>query len=46
LQSIARHYLRPPRRSGLLLGYAGLSVRELEAAMEVFGQCVRELAPH
>jgi GntR family transcriptional regulator/MocR family aminotransferase len=45
LQSIAPHYLRPPRRSGLLLGYAGLSVRELEAAMEIFGQCVRELAP-
>ena len=45
IYSIAPHYLRPPRRSGLLLGYAGLSVRELEAAMQVFGKCVREVAP-
>ena len=45
IHSIAPHYLRPPRRSGLLFGYAGLAVRELEAAMQVFGECMRALAP-
>ena len=45
IHPLAPHYLRPPRNSGLLLGYAGLSVRELEAAMRVFGDCVRAIAP-
>jgi GntR family transcriptional regulator/MocR family aminotransferase len=45
LYPIAPHYLAAPRRAGLLLGYAGLSVRELEAAMQVLGECIRETAP-
>ena len=41
---LARHYLKPPRRNGLVLGYAGLSVRELEAALQVFGACLSAVA--
>lgn len=40
LQSIAVHYLGPPPRPGLLLGYAGISAAELPAAMRLFGQCL------
>lgn len=40
---IEPHYVTPPPRPGLLLGYAGLSVNELREATELFGQCIREL---
>lgn len=44
LYPIARHYLQPPTRQGLLLGYAGLSPAELETAMRLFGRCLDEMA--
>ncbi len=44
LHAIHPHYLRPPPRPGLLMGYAGLAPEELRAAAEVFGRCLREVA--
>ncbi|MGH8078823.1 MAG: PLP-dependent aminotransferase family protein, partial [Lysobacter sp.] len=42
LYSIAPYYLQPPDRAGLLMGFGGLSVAEIEAATELFGRCLRE----
>ncbi len=41
LYSIAPYYQRPPDRAGLLMGYAGLSVGEIEQAVNLFARCVR-----
>lgn len=43
LHPIAPHYQKPPRKAGLLIGYAGLSVSELAAATRLFGRCMDEL---
>jgi GntR family transcriptional regulator/MocR family aminotransferase len=40
LHPIASSYQRRPRSPGLLLGYAALSVLEIEAAMAVLDQCM------
>lgn len=45
LYSIAPMYGRPPDRAGLLMGYCGLSVREIEQAMALFGACLDDLFP-
>lgn len=45
MQSIARHYLNPPPRPGLLIGYAGISAADLTEAMRLFGQCLQSIAP-
>jgi GntR family transcriptional regulator/MocR family aminotransferase len=42
LYSIAPYYQRPPDRAGLLMGYAGMSVGEIEQAVNLFGGCVQE----
>ena len=41
LYPIAPYYLRPQSRSGLLLGYADLPPADLDAAMRIFGECLR-----
>jgi GntR family transcriptional regulator / MocR family aminotransferase len=43
LHPIAPHYKKPPRTPGLLLGYAALSVTEIEAAMRVLKECIKEV---
>lgn len=42
LYPIAPYYLAPPDRAGLLLGYCGLSVAEIEQAVAVFETCLDE----
>jgi GntR family transcriptional regulator/MocR family aminotransferase len=43
LYSMAPHYLNPPPRPGLLLGYCGLPVTALREAMQLFGQCLDDM---
>lgn len=43
LYPMAPHYLVPPARPGLLLGYCGLSVTTLREAMQLFGQCLDDM---
>ena len=43
LYSIAPYYLQPPDRAGLLMGFGGLSVAEIQAATELFARCLREV---
>jgi GntR family transcriptional regulator/MocR family aminotransferase len=38
LHPIRPHYLRPPTRAGLLMGYCGLSVAQIREAMPVFAR--------
>ncbi len=45
LYPITPLYVDPPDRAGLLMGYCGLSAREIEQAMAVFGACLDELFP-
>jgi GntR family transcriptional regulator/MocR family aminotransferase len=40
LYSISPYYLDPPDKAGLILGYAGLPVRDIELALEVFRRCL------
>lgn len=40
---IAPHYLKPPARPGLVLGYAGLPVEDIEEAMRLLGRCLDEV---
>ena len=42
LYSISPYYLEPPDRAGLILGYAGLPVGDIEKALEVFRACLEE----
>jgi GntR family transcriptional regulator/MocR family aminotransferase len=42
LYPIAPYYLKPQSRHGLLLGYADLPPADLDAAMRIFGECLRE----
>ncbi|MFC3552048.1 PLP-dependent aminotransferase family protein [Lysobacter cavernae] len=42
LYPIAPYYLDPPDRAGLLLGYGGLSVAEINEAMKLFEICLQE----
>lgn len=42
LYPIAPYYLDPPDRAGLLLGFAGLSVAEIDGAMSLFEECLRQ----
>ena len=46
LHPMAPHYLEPPVRQGLLLGYCGLSVVELREAMQLFGHCLDHFERH
>ena len=43
LYAIAPYCLKPPPRPGLVFGYAGLPPADIEAAMRLFGRCLREL---
>jgi GntR family transcriptional regulator / MocR family aminotransferase len=45
LYPIAPLYAVPPDRAGLLMGYCGLSTREIGEATEVFGSCLDALPP-
>ncbi|MEZ0469443.1 PLP-dependent aminotransferase family protein [Luteimonas salinilitoris] len=45
LYSISPRYLDPPDRAGLLMGYGGLSVAEIEQAVALLGCCLDELFP-
>lgn len=40
MHSIVPHYINPPARPGLLMGYAGISAADLTQAMRLFGQCL------
>jgi GntR family transcriptional regulator / MocR family aminotransferase len=42
LYSLSPLFLRAPARTGLLLGYAGLSVAEIQAAVRILGTCLRD----
>ncbi|HSC09797.1 MAG TPA: PLP-dependent aminotransferase family protein, partial [Rhodanobacteraceae bacterium] len=41
--SIAPYYMKPSARPGLILGYADLPPADLEAAMRLFGECLRDV---
>lgn len=43
LAPISQYYIAPPDRAGLLLGYATLSVAEIEQAVALFAQCLDEM---
>jgi GntR family transcriptional regulator/MocR family aminotransferase len=43
LQSIGPHFKRQPAPAGLLLGYAGLSAKQLRAASALLAQCLRDI---
>jgi GntR family transcriptional regulator/MocR family aminotransferase len=43
LYPIHPYYRNPPKRPGLMLGYAGLSAEALERAGELLGKCLEEL---
>jgi GntR family transcriptional regulator/MocR family aminotransferase len=43
IYAMAPHYLHPPSRQGLLLGYCSLSTGELREAMKLFGACLDEI---
>lgn len=38
-------YIDPPDRAGLLMGFASMSVLEIEEAVEVFARCLDEVFP-
>lgn len=42
LHSIAPHYIDPPDRAGLLMGYGGMSAQEIEKALLIFARCLDE----
>jgi GntR family transcriptional regulator/MocR family aminotransferase len=42
LYAIAPYYLNLPERFGLLMGYGGLSVAEIEQALAIFAHCLQE----
>jgi GntR family transcriptional regulator/MocR family aminotransferase len=44
LQSIGPHFKRQPAPAGLLLGYAGLSAKQLRAAAALLAQCLDEVS--
>ena len=44
LHPIGPHYRRTPAPAGLLLGYAGLSAKQLRAAAELLGRCLEQVA--
>lgn len=43
LHSIVPHYKNPPPQLGLLLGFASLFPRQIEAATKILGECLRHL---
>jgi GntR family transcriptional regulator/MocR family aminotransferase len=43
LHPVEAHYLKPPPRPGLILGYCGLSPGALREAMQLFGKCLDEI---
>ena len=45
LHPISPYYLAPPDRAGLLMGFASLSVLEIEEAVQVFARCLDEMFP-
>lgn len=45
LHPIAPFYLRPPPRPGLLMGYAGLPLADIDAALQLFVECMDEVVP-
>ena len=42
---IAPFYLQPPVRQGLLMGYAGMPLAEIDAALQLFAECMDEAVP-
>jgi GntR family transcriptional regulator/MocR family aminotransferase len=44
LHQIHPHYTQAPEWPGLLLGFGGLSVAQLNAATALLGRCLAELA--
>jgi len=43
MYGMAPHYLNPPVRQGVMLGYCGLSTTELRDAMKLLGACMDEI---
>jgi DNA-binding transcriptional MocR family regulator len=41
IYSVAPHYLHPPRRAGLLFGYACLNERDIREGVAVLGTVLR-----
>jgi GntR family transcriptional regulator/MocR family aminotransferase len=44
LYPIKPHYLKHSPRPGLLLGYAGVSLTDIDKAMRLFGECLESVA--
>lgn len=45
LHPIAPFYLEPPRRPGLLMGYAGMPLADIDPALRLFGECMDAVIP-
>jgi GntR family transcriptional regulator / MocR family aminotransferase len=45
VQSIGPHFRRQPAPSGLLLGYAALSAKQVSAATALLAACLDEVKP-
>jgi GntR family transcriptional regulator/MocR family aminotransferase len=43
IYSVAPYYLKPPRTAGLLLGYAGLTEREIRDGVRLLGEAIASL---
>lgn len=43
LHPLGPHYMTPSRPAGLLMGYAGLSVPEIDTACRVLGRCLQAI---
>ena len=43
LYPIAPYYSRPPERGGLLMGFASMSVAEIEQAVQIVAGCLRAM---
>ena len=45
LHPIAPFYLQAPPRPGLLMGFAGLPLKEIATAVDLLGECMDEIVP-
>jgi GntR family transcriptional regulator/MocR family aminotransferase len=44
LHSVHSYYKEPPPHPGLLLGFASLSPRQIDAATKILGDCLQALS--
>jgi len=43
LHAVEHHFTRPPRHPGLLMGFAALSVAQINAATAMLGECLADV---